>query len=155
MTPLTKMSQFSLQLSSPKYIFFHYPEQQWYRLKDNMLSIVKPMCGSIIKLTNINTSEQYIYVVIRTNVKKKGNNKGIVDLIEVGLFISHDQDVIYYQENEFPIILSLTNHGEWLLKAFKKTYDMEWLTDQSGDDFFIPRSISILSSNQIQEKNNF
>lgn len=66
------------------------------------------------------------FVVVEVRSKKRGNNKGITDGIFFERVIDIKDGVINYNESNYAMILTLTNHGDWWGKDLLKNYDFVW-----------------------------
>ena len=118
---------------------------QNYYQRNNIKTIIRPNNGSILsrksKLVvssknmfidhdarHRNEQEEVLFVVTDIRLKKRGNNKGIVDCVflERIITISESNDYVCYEKTKHPMVLALTNHGDWGDKTMTSEYDLYW-----------------------------
>ena len=101
-------------------------QQGYVRSSDNK-TIVKPNIGSLLlRKGKRSINDNALFVVKELDHKKRGNNKGIVDTIILERVISIDDDIVKFAHSNHPLILLLTNHGDWWGKSLLRDYDFEW-----------------------------
>jgi len=107
---------------------------QSYYYNNRQIQIPKPVLGSLLTKINLKTSETSSYVVIKIFTKKKGINKDIIHLIFLEKVVEITSTHVTYQSSSFPMILKLTNHGEWCSSKMKHEFKYLW-------DFYVPNSL--------------
>lgn len=116
---------------------------QNYYQHNNIKTINKPVVGSLLCRIKKNSSQTQLqshsqssqtnhedgkeyFVVVDVRPKRRGNNKGITDGIFLESVIDVKNGVATYNETDYAMILTLTNHGDWWNKNLLKEYDFIW-----------------------------
>ena len=105
-----------------------HSSMQTYLYANTTNEILKPEVGTILTRIDKETHEIQPYVVTKIFKKSRGTNSGIIDLIYLEKINSIIEDVITYTTTEYPMIIKLTNHGEWISHTIKLKYDYLWDT---------------------------
>lgn len=65
-------------------------------------------------------------VVVHTQSKSRGINKGVVDMVSLMPVAKIENGQVFYSYTGYPFILRLTNRGVWFSKGLLKLYDLYW-----------------------------
>ncbi len=121
------------QNSSPNYrkLSVNVPRTQSYLYRNEYVEILCPLVGSILNRTVKKTGSSEMFVVFDRSMKSKGNNKGVIDLIRLESIdnIDVDDNTVFYKDTDYPLVLKLTNHGQWWNKRLLSEFSFEWVTD--------------------------
>lgn len=101
-------------------------ETQNYIIKDSQKIIHKPTPGCLLLRSKKPFGSNDIFVVVRVGYKKRGNNKGVTDTVMLDKIIEKYSSNVTYEPTTHPLILSLTNHGDWWSKTLTNQYVFEW-----------------------------
>ena len=110
-----------------KFVEFCPPKTDVYKYNNEEKVVFCPTIGSILKRFCLNNNNIEYYVVINAFIKKQGCNKGLVDRIILEPLDHFVGNNVYYKKSDYPLILSLTNHGSWWVKAMLKEYEFCFL----------------------------
>ena len=117
-------------------------EEQLYQRGSIERHIIKPTIGCLLKrspkpLKNMEGelhSKNELFVVYKIDYKKRGLNKGIVDSAFLERVSSSEDDKVFYDETDYPLCVTLTNHGNWFSGDQLKQYNFEWDSNISLKD---------------------
>lgn len=101
-------------------------DKQIYTIKDSHKIIPKPIIGCLLCRSDKLSESGDVFVVVRVGYKKRGNNRGITDTVMLDKIIKRYDDNVTYEPTTHPLILSLTNHGDWWSKSLADQYLFEW-----------------------------
>jgi hypothetical protein len=115
-----------MALTSVKSIDIKKCDKQIYTIKDSHKIIPKPSIGCLLIRSDKSSGSGDVFVVVRVGYKKRGNNRGITDTVMLDKIIKRYDDNVTYEPTTHPLILSLTNHGDWWSKSLADQYLFEW-----------------------------
>ena len=99
---------------------------QNYLFNESLITIVKPQIGSLLYRMKRKTKKLSIYIVFYSNIRQKGKNRGIIDLVKLELINNIENNNVIFTHSNYPLILKLTNHGEWWSKKLKLEFKFQW-----------------------------
>ena len=115
-----------MALTSVKSIDIKKCDKQIYAIKDSHKIIPKPTIGCLLLRSGRSSGSGDVFVVVRVGYKKRGNNRGVTDTVMLDKIIKRYDDNVTYEPTTHPLILSLTNHGDWWSKSLTDQYLFEW-----------------------------
>lgn len=105
------------------------PQTQMYRYRGEAISIVSPRIGTVLRRSTRKTRQTEMFVAIEIAIKPRGNNKGVVDLVKLEPIDSVNDGFAVYRKSTYPLVMKLSNHGEWWTKRLLTEFEYEWVTD--------------------------
>ena len=106
-------------------------DQQVYHWSDYEKSIICPKIGNLMQRQQLSNFATEYYVVVDTVSKNSKNNHNIVRSVTLYKVIKYDpvNKYIIYNENGFPMILTLSGVGTWFTRQMQQKYNWQWLTE--------------------------
>ena len=101
-----------------------------YHTQGEVKRVFSPKIGSVLKRVSKLQVIQH-YVVVNVFAKRTGVNSGLIDRIilepVINPVILIENQIVRYKKSDYPLILSLTNHGQWWTKDMLKEYQFSFL----------------------------